>query len=281
MAANETSSETSADMSDPWAAVDHSGVANRFVQALNVRTETGGVAGVDRAIELLAAQPGQSLLDVGCGIGEAVRGLAHQVGPAGRVVGLDPSDTLLAEAWRRSESFGATVDFRLGDAHALPFPDASFDGSLATLVFVHLADPSRALAEMARVTRSGATVVLRENDYGTMAVDSIHPELTRTILQARCDAYVNGWIGRQLPGLFAAVGLIDIVVEPAVIIQRDFIATEARLGMNFAMAAERAQEAGRISAEEATRWLDEMRATSEAGTYFQSTTGFIVCGRKP
>jgi len=84
------------------------------------------------------------------------------------------------------------VEFRQGDAHELPFPDANFDGCLSTLVFVHLADPARALAEMVRVTRSGGTIVLRENDYGTLALDSSHPAITRAILQARCEMYANG-----------------------------------------------------------------------------------------
>ncbi len=267
--------------SDQWSAVDRTPDSDRFVSALEVRTRTGGVAGVDRAIELLDTRPGQVLLDVGCGIGEAVRTLAQQVAPAGRVLGIDPSETFLAQARTRSESLGVRVEFRQGDAHELPFPDATFDGCLSTLVFVHLADPARALGEMVRVTRSGGTIVLRENDYGTLAIDSSHPAITRAILQARCEMYANGWIGRQLPRLFACAGLAEITVEPAVIVQRDFIATEARLGMNFAMAAARAQVSGRISAEDVTLWLDEMRAASEAGTYFQSTTGFIVRGRKP
>jgi SAM-dependent methyltransferase len=265
---------------DQWSSAERP-ESERLVKALRVRTETGGVVGVDRAIDLLQARAGQTLLDVGCGIGEAVRTLARQVGPDGRVVGLDPNESFLADARSRPENEGLGVHFQRGDAHELPFPDSTFDGCLSTLVFVHLADPAGALREMVRVTRSGGTIVLRENDYGTMAIDSAHPEVTRVILQSRCEMYVNGWMGRQLPRLFAEAELEDITVEPTVIVQRDFVAIEKRLGLNFTMAAARAREAGRITAEQETTWLDEMRTYSEAGTYFQSTTGFIVRGRKP
>ena len=97
--------------------------------------------------------------------------------------------------------------------------------------------------------------MLRENDYGTLAIDSAHSDVTRVILQARCEMYVNEWMGRQLPRLYAEAGLDDITIEPTVIVQRDCIATEKRLGLNFTLAASRAREAGRITADEEAAWL--------------------------
>ena len=108
-----------------------------FVQAYKRRTR-----------ELLAAGHAGRLLDVGCGTGDDTRALPV------RSVGLDASAAMIGEAARRGGAFVR------GDAHALPFADATFDGCRADRTLQHLADPERALAEMVRVTRPGGRVVV-------------------------------------------------------------------------------------------------------------------------
>lgn len=96
---------------------------------------------------------GQRALDVGCGPGALTAELVRRLGPE-RVAGVDPSPPFVAAA---SERFpGVTVG--RGAAEDLPFPDDSFDVSLAQLVVHFMADPVRGLAEMGRVTRPGGLV---------------------------------------------------------------------------------------------------------------------------
>src|SRR5215467_10946103 len=78
---------------------------------------------------LLELQPGFAVLDVGCGTGDDVRVLATQVGQEGRAVGLDSSETAVAEARARSEEDGLPVEFRVGDAHQLPFDAGTFEAT--------------------------------------------------------------------------------------------------------------------------------------------------------
>ena len=59
------------------------------------------------------------------------------------------------------------VDFLQGDAHALPFSDATFDITHAHQVLTHIGDPVRALREMKRVTKPGGIVACRESDNAT------------------------------------------------------------------------------------------------------------------
>jgi ubiquinone/menaquinone biosynthesis C-methylase UbiE len=67
---------------------------------------------------------------------------------------------------------------------------------------MHVDDPARAVAEMARVVRPGGKVVVFDMEWGMMFVDSPYPETTRTILQAFSDGMRHGWIGRSLPRVF-------------------------------------------------------------------------------
>jgi ubiquinone/menaquinone biosynthesis C-methylase UbiE len=73
-----------------------------------------------RTLELLAADTGQRVLDVGCGVGEEVRVLARLVGSSGQAVGVDASASLVAEARRRAEIEASTAEQadRAGDFFA-------------------------------------------------------------------------------------------------------------------------------------------------------------------
>ena len=71
----------------------------------------------------LAIRPGERVLDIGSGPGFLAAEMAAEVGPDGRVYGIDPSESMLASAGRRD----APVEFGPGDALVLPFPDEQFD----------------------------------------------------------------------------------------------------------------------------------------------------------
>src|SRR5215831_19201759 len=72
-----------------------------------------------------ALNAGDSVLDVGCGTGDDVREIARLVGTKGRVVGIDPSEAMIAESKRRAEGSGQPVHFQCGDVLKIDSPDAS------------------------------------------------------------------------------------------------------------------------------------------------------------
>jgi SAM-dependent methyltransferase len=106
-------------------------------------------------LEWLAQPEGLRWLDIGCGSGAFTELIVARCAPAD-VQGLDPSEAQIAYARKRPGAHLA--QFRQGDAQALPFADDAFDAAAMALVTNFIPDPAKAIAEMARVVRSGGWV---------------------------------------------------------------------------------------------------------------------------
>ncbi|KAK9896590.1 S-adenosyl-L-methionine-dependent methyltransferase [Cystobasidium minutum MCA 4210] len=107
---------------------------------------------------------GMKILDIGCGPGTITSSLGVLVGPSGSVIGLDPSDDVVAQASESNQEH-SNVFFEVGDATNLRFEDSSFDVVHAHQVLQHVSDPVAILREMRRVVKkSGGIVSLREGD---------------------------------------------------------------------------------------------------------------------
>ncbi|MFI5958696.1 class I SAM-dependent methyltransferase [Cryptosporangium sp. NPDC051539] len=101
---------------------------------------------------------GGVLVDVGCGTGRALPALRSAAGPTGKVIGLDLTPEMLAEARVRSAEEHASL--LLADACRLPLANASTDGVFAAGLLMHLPDADAGLREIARITRTGGRLVL-------------------------------------------------------------------------------------------------------------------------
>ena len=225
---------------------------------------------------LLNAQEGEHILDVGCGVGHQVRRLAQLVGGTGRVVGVDISETLIAEARSRATGLNLPVEYQVGKAYPLDFPDQTFNGCWSERVFMYLEDPQKALAEMIRVVRPGGRIVVQDLDIDSCIIDAPDRAVTRRLVHSFGDSMPNGRMGRQLPAIFKESGLADITVVPHLYrMPYDFHQ------MVFGGIVEKAQEAGLVSEAEATNWWNDLERANNAGHFLFAAPGFIVCGRRP
>jgi SAM-dependent methyltransferase len=110
----------------------------------------------ERALAVLNAQPGERILDVGCGCGDTALTLARAVGSSGRVLGLDISAPMLARARARAAAAGlANVTFEHADAQTHALPAASFDALFSRFGVMFFEDPVAAFTNLARALRSG------------------------------------------------------------------------------------------------------------------------------
>ena len=156
---------------------------------------------------------GVTLLDLGCGPGTITADLATRITP-GRVTACEVKDSALDLARAEIARRGLTnVDFAVGDAHALDFPDDTFDVVHAHQVLQHLEDPVVALREMRRVTKPGGLIAVRDSDYAAFTWFPQLPELDEWLDLYQRVARGNGGepdAGRRLLSWAHAAGLTDV-----------------------------------------------------------------------
>jgi ubiquinone/menaquinone biosynthesis C-methylase UbiE len=159
-------------------------------------------------VEAADLVPGQTVLDVACGTGIVARTAADRVGPSGRVTGLDLSAGMLTVARR----LRADIQWRQGDATALPFPDGSFDAVLCQAALMFFPDATRALGEMARVCRPGGTIGVQvfagldtQPAYGPW-IEMVAQHAGQDAISLLSTYWVHGDLD-VLRGRFAAAGL--------------------------------------------------------------------------
>lgn len=123
----------------------------------------------EKVLRLARLEPGESVLDVGCGTGTLAIAAKRHVGPTGTVYGIDASPEMIARANKKASKAGIDVVLQNGLAQALPFHDAQFDAVLSTLILHHLPHKARQefASEIRRVLRPGGRVLAV--DFGTAA----------------------------------------------------------------------------------------------------------------
>jgi SAM-dependent methyltransferase len=140
---------------------------------------SGTAQAAEPLLDAVEAKAGIRLLDVACGPGmvsaaASVRGCA--------VIGLDFSSAMLAVARKRYPE----IDFRQGDAEALPFSEGSFDAVVCNFGLHHFPHPERAVAEVHRVLVPGGRYA-----FTAWAANASHSLLAREAVQAHGDSNVS------------------------------------------------------------------------------------------
>jgi arsenite methyltransferase len=116
-------------------------------------------AGVANPFSLGPLEPGERVLDLGCGAGTDTLVAAQMVGPGGRVTGIDMTPEMLAKARAAAEEMGATnVDFVESEVEQLPFDDESFDVVISNGVIDLIPDKDAVFSEIHRVLEPGGRI---------------------------------------------------------------------------------------------------------------------------
>lgn len=225
-------------------------------------------------LDAISMQPGERVLEVGCGGGAMLPILAAAVGDTGRVAGIDISPDQVAAANALCADTDI-VEAAVHDVCQLPYGDASFDAALAIQVIEYLDQPSKALSELRRVCTAGGRIVILATNWDTMFWNGGAPELTKRVQAAwrQHAPYPN--LPAVLRPLLADAGFRMIRQSPVPIINNAyhedaFAYWAARLILAFA--------GGRslISPADADDWIRQLEQAQAAGTFFFSSTAVLT-----
>jgi arsenite methyltransferase len=226
---------------------------------------------------LLALKPGESVVDIGSGPGFLCESMADAVGEAGRVVGLDISDDLLAAA--RERNTRKQLSYQPSDAVALGAADAAFDVAVSTQVFEYVADCDRALREMARVLKPGGRALVVATDWDGVVWRSSDRDRMRAMLTAWEAHCADPRLPRTLaPRLRAAGFELRGAHGHPIINTRLGDDTYSQGIMELIAAFVRRRHADKAA--EAAAWEADLRALDSRGEYFFSLTRFLFVATK-
>lgn len=213
----------------------------------------------------------QSILDVGCGTGTITQEIAGHT--RGSVTGLDLDPAMIEEAARRVRG----VEWKVGDAHALPFGQGQFDVVVCNFLLLWARDPARVLKEMTRVAKTGGVILdTAEPDYGGRIDFPEELPLGKLMSQALRQAGADPNIGRQLRKLFVEARLTTEVGIIASLWDEKQIAEEFEGEWDF---LERTLDTV-VAAQTLKRYKAIEKNALQAGSRFLFMPIFYALGRK-
>jgi SAM-dependent methyltransferase len=241
----------------------------RFIQRLEFRGADETFVGYrDAYMALVDLAAAGAVVDLGCGTGVVARAVAAREEFGGTVTGIDQSPVFIAAAERFAAGEGVAdrIEFVVGDVHALPFADASFDVAIAHTLVSHVPDPLAVVSEAARVVRPGGTVAIFDGDYASLTFGCRDLELARA-MEAGIQSIVMSTprVMRDLPRVLRQAGLRLTATQAHVYAEAgagDFMLNLAETYGPIAGAS------GAVPAGEVEAWLADQRRAAQDGTFF-------------
>ncbi len=229
--------------------------------------------------EALAAQPGERIVDVGCGPGFYVAELLEEVGPDGAVTGIDSSAPMLTIAAKRTEG-AANAALHEGAATSLPVGDGEFEAALSVQVLEYVDDVTAALKEIHRALRPGGRVVIWDVDWATVSWQSADQERMARVLAAWDKHLIHPSLPRTLAARLRSAGFEDVRAEGHVFATIE--ATDESYGGAFLGIIEGyVRDLGDPEAAVVDAWAAEQQELAGRNEFFFTVTQFCFAARKP
>ena len=260
----------------------------------------------------LNIKPGQKIVDIGCEPGDFTRQLARLSKQKATILGIDSNEKSIRAATTDTKKarLSQCVSYELGDVYKIPLEDGYADLTCCRTLLMHLTEPLKAVKEMARVTRTGGSVVALEGGKMGAFYDSNDEEYSM-LAERAYEAWINGIrklegkefkIGEKLPGIFREAGLSGIKAEVQADAwlysdpRRRLSDVKAELRFDYSLFRERRRKdrkyllAGGMSNNQITSYFnrleartkalisDDKRLRNDASVY--AATFFLVAGTK-
>jgi ubiquinone/menaquinone biosynthesis C-methylase UbiE len=163
-------------------------------------------------------QPGQTLLDLGCGPGFCTQDMAYIAGDEGKVIAIDLSPTFIKFATAVNQIHALNIDYVESSFDDMILADESLDGAFCRWAMAWIPNPAEILAKVAKALKPGACFVVHEYyDWKTLQTEPNWPELDHAIamaLKSFRDSEGQIDVGRHLPEMIESQGLELAGVRP-------------------------------------------------------------------
>jgi ubiquinone/menaquinone biosynthesis C-methylase UbiE len=217
---------------------------------------------VRRVVDVAALRPADHVLDVACGTGFVARSAADRIGADGRVVGVDLNASMIEAARAASTAdIGNTIEWRIGDAAALPFANAAFNVILCQQGVQFFPDRIQGLREMRRLLRPGGRLaltvwsVIADSPYSAALADALERHVSADAGAMTRTPYAL-YDAVELQRLVASAGFQNVRVRPAIEMTRLPLPAEFVPGHLAALPI--AQEVARLAAKRRAALVEDM-----------------------
>ena len=230
--------------------------------------------------EALDLQPGQRVLDVGCGPGFYCLEIATEIGPDGQVTGIDASLPMLELASRRCDAY-PNVTFKPGDVAALPVDDEAFDRALCVQVLEYVDAATAGLSEIYRKLRPGGRLVVWDIDWGTVVWHSSDPALAEEIMRAWDHHLVHPGLPRSLAGRLREAGFQDVTGTGHAFSTLPHLDPDSYGTALIPIVASYITGNELLDGQKVTDWVEDQHRLSERGEFYFAGIQFCFTGVKP
>ena len=230
------------------------------------------------SFDALAPQPGDRILDLGCGNGLLTEELARAVGPAGHVAGLDASPDMLTAARLRLQGRDNTT-LTQSDAASLPFEPESFDKAVSVQVFEYITSRRPVLRALHKVLKPGSRLVIGDIHFDTFAWHSDNRARMQRFLEIWDNHLAERAVPARLPEELQDCGFAPEAMQPVTICDTSLrpdgmAAMMIRLIRAYAVQTEATDE------DDAAAWAQEQEELAAEGRFFFSLTHFVCTARR-
>ena len=258
--------------------VTMSGPALGMVASLEGRGRTPGyLSAVGSIIDAADIQPGERVLEVGCGTGVLCRWVARKMERQNPVAGVDVNRYFLREAAEiaRREGMGDLVEFHEGSAEELPFDDNSMDVVFSSTV-IQRVNADRMLPELVRVAKPGGRIAVLGhahdmNRWVNLPLDAALKTRIESPPWVDDPGHPQGCDDSTLYRRFARLGLTNTRMYPFISTFTEPVRLQFMQGGILPT----------LNAEEAAQWRAAVAQAESDGTFFMSTPFHCAVGTKP
>ena len=218
-------------------------------------------------------QPGQTVVDYGCGPGGLALELARRAGPTGHVHGVDLNKEFvgLARKALAEAGFGTTSTVHHVMDDKIPLANASVDRLVCKNVMEYVPDIDATLREFRRVVKPGGMAHIIDSDWGMLVVEPLGHEKLGELFEAAKLAYHTPHAGRMLYSGMKKAGFANVSVK--ILANAD---TKGHMQLVLHNMVNYAKIGGRIDPKRAGAMLAEVKQSIADGTYMMVLPQFLV-----